>query len=343
MSALQYRDIGAPLEIVDIARPTPGPGQVVLQVTAAGVCHSDLHIIEASAADYRFGPLPMTLGHEAAGTVAAVGPGVEHFKLGTPVLVYGPWGCGVCHECSYGRENYCTHPDGVRPPGIAVDGAMAEYLLVDSERHLIPLGDLDPIQAVALTDAGLTSYHAVKRALPRLGAGSFALVIGVGGLGHIAIQIIRALGAARVIAVDISPEKLDLARTMGADHVVIGDSAAEQTIRSITAGRGVDAVFDFVGSQTTAEIAGRVAGTHAEITVVGVGGGAVPVGYRRLAFEASVRSTFWGSRGELWEVVDLARTGRLQVEVETHPLADAAEVYARLARGEVLGRAVVVP
>ncbi|QGP89785.1 alcohol dehydrogenase catalytic domain-containing protein [Gordonia sp. 135] len=343
MKALQYKRIGGPLELVDVPRPSPGPGQVLLRVTAAGLCHSDLHIIEASADDYRFGPLPMTLGHEAAGTVAAVGAGADQFELGTPTLVYGPWGCGVCRECSYGRENYCTHPDGVHPPGIAVDGAMGEYLLVDSERHLVPLGDLDPVQAVALTDAGLTSYHAVKQSLPRLGAGTVALVIGVGGLGHIAIQIIRALSAARVIAVDISPDKLNLAREVGADDVVIGDSSAEQTIWSMTAERGVDAVFDFVGAQPTADLAGRVARTHAEITVIGVGGGAIPVGYRRLAFEASVRSTFWGSRGELWEVIDLARAGRLHIEVETHPLADAPQVYARLARGEILGRAVVVP
>ena len=343
MRALQYTELGAPPEIVDVPTPVPGAGQVLLRVTAAGVCHSDLHIMSAPASEYRYGPLPLTLGHEAAGTVVARGEGADHFPIGTSVLVYGPWGCGLCRNCSEGQENYCTHPSGVNPPGIAVDGAIAEYLLVDHERHLIPLGELDAVQTVALTDAGLTSYHAVKRAVTRIGAGSVAVVIGAGGLGHLAIQIIRALGAALIIAVDIAEDKLQLARSVGADHAVVADIRAKDVITDLSRGRGADAVFDFVGSPETVTLAGAVAATYAEITIVGVGHGALPVGYRRLAFEASARNTFWGSRSELWEVVDLAHSGRLRVEVETYSLDQAPDVYERLSRGEVLGRAVIVP
>ncbi|WP_420855057.1 NAD(P)-dependent alcohol dehydrogenase [Rhodococcus pseudokoreensis] len=307
------------------------------------MCHSDLHIMSTPASEYHYGPLPLTLGHEAVGTVVARGEGADHFPTGTSVLVYGPWGCGLCRNCSEGQENYCTHPSGVNPPGIAVDGAIAEYLLVDHERHLIPLGELDAVQAVALTDAGLTSYHAVKRAVTRLGAGCVAVVIGVGGLGHLAIQIIRALGAALIIAVDIAEDKLQLARNVGADHAVVGDIRAKDVITDLSRGRGADAVFDFVGSPETVTLAGAVAATYAEIAIVGVGHGTLPVGYRRLAFEASARNTFWGSRSELWEVVDLAHSGRLRVEVETYSLDQAPDVYERLSRGEVLGRAVIVP
>ena len=343
MKALRYNTIGESPTVVEVPRPSPGPGEVLLRVTAAGVCHSDLHIMSASAEDYRYGALPLTLGHEAAGVVVENGPGATYFTEGTAVLVYGPWGCGICPSCARGEENYCTSPAGVRPPGIAVDGAIAEFLLVDAERHLVPLGDLDPVQAVALTDAGLTSYHAIKRAVPRLGAGAHAVVIGVGGLGHVAIQILRALGAATVIAVDLANDKLELARAVGAHHRVVGDESASEEILRLTGGAGVDAIFDFVGSESTLRLAGAVAATHADIHIVGVGQGALPVGYRRQPFETSVRSSFWGSRSELYEVVDLARTGHLHVTVETHTLDAAPVAYDRLARGEVLGRAVIVP
>ncbi|MCD2146959.1 NAD(P)-dependent alcohol dehydrogenase [Gordonia paraffinivorans] len=343
MKALQYTAFGEEPTVVDIPRPSPGPGQVLLRVTAAGVCHSDLHIMASPPEEYRYGPLPLTLGHEAAGVVVSSGPGADHFPADTPVLVYGPWGCGICRSCARGEENYCTDPAGVHPPGISVAGAMAEYMLVDAERHLVPLRDLDPVQAVALTDAGLTSYHAINGSRHRLGAGTYALVIGAGGLGHIAIQILRALGASTVIAADVSEEKLRLAREVGAHHCVIANEAAADEIGRLTAGAGVDAIFDFVGTERTVGLAGSVAATHGDIVIVGVGNGALPVGYRRQPFETSVRSTFWGSRSDLWEVVDLARAGLIRVAVETHPLLDAPTAYKRLAEGKVLGRAVIVP
>ncbi|PYE12419.1 propanol-preferring alcohol dehydrogenase [Williamsia limnetica] len=343
MKAFQYRKFEDRAQVVEVPVPSPGPGQVLLRITAAGVCHSDLHILSSSQDDYRYGPLPLTLGHEAAGVVTAHGAGAGFYPLGTAVLVYGPWGCGMCRNCSAGEENYCTDPGGVKPPGIAVDGAIAEYLVVDNERHLIPLGDLDPVQAVALTDAGLTSYHAIKRAVSRLGAGTFAVVIGAGGLGHLAIQIIRALGASTVIAVDVAEDKLQLARHVGADHAILGDGQSAGLINRLTNGAGADAIFDFVGSEQTVTLAGDIAATYAQITIVGVGQGALPVGYRRLPFETNVRSVFWGTRSDLWEVIDLARSGRLTVSVEIHSLEDASQAYERLARGEVLGRAVIVP
>jgi propanol-preferring alcohol dehydrogenase len=343
MRALQYRTIGGEAEVVELPAPCPGPGQVLIRITAAGVCHSDIHIMSASSDDYRYGPLPLTLGHEAAGVVTAHGAGAGFYPVGTAVLVYGPWGCGMCRNCSAGEENYCTATDGVKPPGIAVNGAVAEYLVVDDERHLVPLDGLDPIQAVALTDAGLTSYHAVKGAVGRLGAGTVAVVIGAGGLGHLAIQIIRALGAATVIAVDVAEDKLQLATAVGAHHVVLGDERSAAQVDELTGGAGADAIFDFVGSEQTVALAGAVAATHAQITIIGVGHGVLPVGYRRLPFEANVRSVFWGSRSELWETIDLARSGLLHVSVETHSLEDAPYAYQRLARGEVLGRAVIIP
>ncbi|WP_063001569.1 NAD(P)-dependent alcohol dehydrogenase [Nocardia mikamii] len=342
MKALQYRRFGDGPEVVDVAVPAVGPGQLLLRVIAAGCCHSDLHIMAAPEHEYRYGSLPLTLGHEAAGVIAALGEGVSGFSVGDAVVVYGPWGCGVCRNCLQGKENYCTHPDGIRPPGIVVAGAMAEYLLIDHERHLMPLGDLHPVQAVALTDAGLTSYHAIKQSIPKLGAGSHALVIGAGGLGHVAIQILRAMSPTTVIAVDLSDDKLRFAGEIGAHHAVRGDVRAATAIRSLTNRLGVDAIFDFVGSQQTVELAGSVVATEGDITIVGVGKGRLLVGYRSLPFDACVRATFWGSRPDLAEVVELARAGHIRIEVETYSLNQAPLAYQRLEAGAVRGRAVIV-
>src|SRR6478735_6828674 len=207
MRAVQYRAIGAEPEVVDIPTPEPGPGQIRLRVTAAGLCHSDSFIMGLPAEQYVYG-LPLTLGHEGAGVVDALGDGVRGVSVGDPVAVYGPWGCGLCHACARGAENYCPRAAelGIAPPGLGSPGAMAEYMLVDDVRHLVPLGDLDPVVNVSLTDAGLTPYHAIKNSLPKLGAGTFAVVIGTGGLGHVGIQILKALSPATVIAVDLNED-----------------------------------------------------------------------------------------------------------------------------------------
>ncbi|MQY06236.1 alcohol dehydrogenase [Actinomadura sp. RB68] len=324
--------------------PEAGPGQVLLKVTAAGVCHSDIAVMETPPGALGF-ELPLTLGHEGAGTVAALGAGVTGLRVGEPVVVYGPWGCGLCAMCAQGKENYCTRAAalGIRPPGLGAPGAMAEYMLVDDPRHLVPLGDLDPVANVALTDAGLTPYHAIKRALPGLLPGSSAVVIGAGGLGHIAIQLLCALSPARVIALDVSPEKLELARAVGAHETVMSDEQAVIGVRKLTAGLGAQAVFDFVGAPPTVAIATAVAGLEADVAIVGLGGGAAQVGFGMLAYDAAVRAPYWGSRSELIEVLDLARAGEVGVHVETYGIDEAPKAYERLHAGRVNGRAVILP
>ena len=165
------------------------------------------------------------------------------------MAVYGAWGCGYCRTCATGAENYCENAAALKIawPGIGAPGAMAEYMLVPSWRHLVPLGDLDPVRNVPLTDAGLTPYHAIKPSLPKLVPGSTAVVIGVGGLGHLAIQMLRALSATRVIAIDVGDDKLAFAREVGAHAAFASDPSAVEAVRDLTGGRGADAVFDFVG------------------------------------------------------------------------------------------------
>ncbi|MDR1999817.1 MAG: zinc-binding dehydrogenase [Frankiaceae bacterium] len=277
--------------------------------------------------------------------VAEIGDGVEHVKVGDSVAVYGPWGCGRCIKCAQGKENYCLNAaaEGIRPPGLGAPGSMAEYLLVDSERHLVPLGDLDPVQNVALTDAGLTPYHAIKGSLPKLGAGSTAVVLGAGGLGHVGIQILRALSGATVIALDVNEEKLALAREVGAHHALLSDKSAADAVRELTDGLGANAVFDFAGFQSSMELAGAVAATEADVTIVGIGGGVLPIGFGTIAYDAAVRIPYWGARAELIEVLDLARAGRIRVETEVYSLDEAPTAYQRLHDGTVRGRAIVVP
>ncbi|MFD7790544.1 NAD(P)-dependent alcohol dehydrogenase [Streptomyces sp. NPDC059759] len=344
MKALQYRTVGAAPEVVTVPDPEPGPGQVLLKVTAAGVCHSDIAVMSRPAESFPYA-LPLTLGHEGAGTVAALGDGVSGVAVGDEVAVYGPWGCGICAKCAEGKENYCLRADelGIRPPGLGAPGAMAEYLLVDDPRHLVPTDGLDPVAAVPLTDAGLTPYHAIKRSLPKLTPGSSAVVIGTGGLGHVAIQLLRALTSARVIALDVSEDKLALARTVGAHEAVLSDAGAAAKVRGLTGGLGAQAVFDFVGAEPTVRTAGAVAAVEGDISIVGIGGGALPVGFGSLPFEVSVTAPYWGSRGELIEVLDLARAGAVSVHIETYSLDEAPLAYERLHAGKINGRAVILP
>ncbi|GAA4681611.1 NAD(P)-dependent alcohol dehydrogenase [Frondihabitans cladoniiphilus] len=348
MKALRYVEVGKPPVVVDIPVPKPGPGQVLLKVTAGGVCHSDDYVMGLSEEEYTAAgyPLPMTLGHEGAGVIHELGEGVKTtLKVGDAVAVYGPWGCGYCHNCSQGRENYCTNAAalGITPPGLGTDGSMAEYMIVDDPRHLVPLGDLDPVKNVSLTDAGLTPYHAIKRSLPKLGAGTYAVVIGTGGLGHVGIQILKALSGATVIALDVNDEKLALAQHVGADITLLSDSSASEKILEITGGLGANAVFDFVGAKPTIPLAVSVAGIEADVTIVGIGGGDVNFGFGSINYDVAVRVPYWGYRSELIEVLDLARAGKIDVEIQQYSLDDGPAAYEALGANALRGRAVIVP
>ena len=344
MKALQYRTIGSAPEVVEVETPTPGPGQIRLKVTAAGVCHSDAFIMSLPEEVYTFG-LPLTLGHEGVGVIDMVGSGVSDRHVGTSVAVYGPWGCGQCYACSQGKENYCERAaaEGIVPPGLGAPGSMAEYMIIDDLRHVVPIGDLDPVKTVSLTDAGLTPYHAIKGSLAKLVPGSTAVVIGVGGLGHVAVQLLRALCSATVIALDVDDAKLDLAREVGAHHVMRSDENAVAAIQALTNGLGATAVFDFVAAQSTMDLGKAVVRSFGDLVLVGVGAGVLPVGVLAGPYESSIRAPYWGTRPELIEVLELARHGLVHVETEVFSLDDAPVAYQRLHEGSLRGRAVIVP
>jgi propanol-preferring alcohol dehydrogenase len=331
-------------ELRDVPMPESRAGEVLLKVAGAGACHSDLHLMEWPAGQLPFDP-PFTLGHENAGWIEALGDGVRGLEIGEPVLVYGPWGCGRCAACRRSAENYCERAGeiGVMGGGLGRDGGMAEYMLVPSPRLLLPLGDLDPRDAAPLTDAALTPYHAIKRSLHKLVPGSHVVVIGAGGLGHMAIQLLAALAPATIVAVDRAEDKLALAREVGAEVTVAAGEDAAEEIREATHGRGAELVLDLVGSDDTLALAAQAGRSEGDLALVGLAGGTFPLSFFSQPYELSVATTYWGSAIELQEVLELARTGKIHVHVERHPLAEAADVYERLRRGEIDGRAVVCP
>ncbi len=345
MQALQLTAWKHAPELREVAEPEPAAGQVVVRIGGAGACHSDLHLLD----DFEAGPpgwsTPFTLGHENAGWVHALGDGVSGWEIGQPVAVYGPWGCGRCHRCRQGMENYCDHrvQIGAGGGGLGRDGGMAPLMLVPDARLLVPLGDLDPVHAAPLTDAGLTPYHAIKRSLPLLVPGSTAVVIGAGGLGHLAIQILQALTPATVIAVDRRESALDLARTVGADHGVPAGDGSAADILDLTHGRGADVVIDLVGADATMALGAAVARPMGHLTVVGIAGGVLPFCYFTIPYEVSVATTYWGSLPELMEVIALAESGLIEAHVERSSLADAPSVYERMRAGQLTGRAVIIP
>jgi propanol-preferring alcohol dehydrogenase len=336
---------GGPPRLTTVELPDPRHREVVLDVTAAGVCRSDLHVVDAAPAPLA-AAMPFTLGHEVAGVVAAVGDDVETVSVGEAVAVHGPWGCGECGRCRSGSDNYCADRARLGYAGIGLgrDGGMADAVLVPHERHLVPLRGLDPVQAAPLTDAGLTSLHAVGLVAPRLPPAPVVAVVGVGGLGHLAVQVLRALVPdVLVVAVDVDDAALDLAAGCGAQRTVRSDAGAAGLLAA-TGGGGADAVLDMVGGPRTIPLALEVLRPGGDVAVVGSGGGGLDVRKGAgLPAGARVAFPFWGSRPELVQVLDLARAGALRVAVETFPLDQAAEALRRLRAGTVRGRAVLLP
>ncbi|MEV6767310.1 NAD(P)-dependent alcohol dehydrogenase [Nocardia sp. NPDC051030] len=346
MRALQWT---GPESVVvnDIPVPDIGPGDLLIKVGAAGVCHSDLTLVNFPI---QLREDPLTLGHELAGTIAAVGSDVVGREVGERGVVYLFWTCGVCRECVSGNENVCLAAGRVAMPpcpGLTVEGGMAEYVRIPASTF-VPIGDLDFLQAAPVADAALTAYHAIRGAQDALRPGGTAIAIGIGGLGHVALQILRAISGVRVIAVDVAKEKLDLAAECGADlGILSGDDTAKQ-ILDLTDGRGADAVFDFVGVDATAKLAVETVAPNGAYRMVGIGGGAPeitagPAGGPGWPWGASVRKSLGGTRSDLHACVALAQAGKIHMEVERFDLADGPDAFQRLDKGQIRGRAVLVP
>jgi propanol-preferring alcohol dehydrogenase len=332
-------------EYQEVHVPEPGPGQVLVKVGGAGICHSDVHVIHEFDEGVFQAKLPFTLGHENAGWVEALGPGAFGVEVGQAVAVYGPYGCGGCAQCRKGDENLCERISELPGAGwgLGLDGGMAPYMLVESARQVVPLGNLDPVLAAPLTDAAVTPYRAIRRSMDRLGPGSRAVVIGVGGLGHLAVQILEALSPATVIAVDSRPDALALATSLGAAHAVPAGEDAAATVLDLTSGLGADVVLDIVGNDQTIKLALAVARAGGKVVVVGVAGGTVPWQFWATRYEVELTNSVWGSLSDLRDVIALAADGHLEPKVTTFGFDEIPKAFDALERGALEGRAVILP
>ncbi|GAF49549.1 alcohol dehydrogenase catalytic domain-containing protein [Rhodococcus wratislaviensis] len=344
MLAVRLVEWGKPPELCQVPIPEPRGTEVLIRVEAAGLCQSDLHLLDAADGVPRLEP-PFTLGHEVVGAVVSTGKESEsRVEIGARVVVHGPCGCSQCERCTSGEDNYCDrrHELDWTGIGIGLDGGMAEYMLVPDARHLVEIGALDPAAAAPLADAGLTAYHAVELARQRISADGVVVVIGAGGLGHLAVQVLRATTSARVIAVDVRPQARELALACGATAAV--DSSQLTSELDKLSNHKADAVLDFVGSDLTLQAAAGALRSRGELVVVGSAGGSITVTKGgSLPQGTRLSIPFWGSHTELRKVIELASTGNLAAEVDVRPLGDALSALGDLRSGQVNGRLVLVP
>jgi propanol-preferring alcohol dehydrogenase len=346
MRAYRLLEWGSSPRFVDVEIPRPGPGQVLVRVAAAGICGSDLHLLHAPPGMLPFSP-PFTMGHENTGWVAELGPGVKDFAVNEAVLASSSTSCGHCDPCVGGHDNYCTQQVNMssrmmtmRVRGIGLDGGFASYMVVP-ERDLVSLGDLDPLKVAPLACAGATSYHAVATALAVLTPGETCLVIGIGGLGSFAVQYLKLLCSAKIVAADINPARLEIATRMGAHNVLIADQAAGENILSLTNRRGAAAVLDFVGDGASLALASQVVQPNGKVIVPGINIGSIPFGWGTAAPGCDYRLTLGFTNKQLREVVAIANSGRLTIETERFSFEEIPLAMDKLARGELRGRAVI--
>ncbi|GAA3579398.1 NAD(P)-dependent alcohol dehydrogenase [Amycolatopsis ultiminotia] len=341
MKAVQVVGYGEPLRLTELAEPeVTGPYDVIVRIGGAGVCRTDIHILEGQWKEKSGVTLPYTIGHENAGWVHAVGSAVTNVVEGDKVIVHPLVTCGLCRACRSGDDVHCS---ASQFPGIDTSGGYAEYLKT-SARSVVKLDDsLEPADVAALADAGLTAYHAAAKAAHRLRPGHRCVVIGAGGLGHIGIQVLKALTAAELIVVDRNPEAVKLAESIGADHGVVADGGQVAAVQQLTDGEGAEAVIDFVGEGGA---------THDGIAMLRPAGDYHVVGYGEnidvptidvISAEINFIGNLVGSYPDLCELMVLAAQDKVRLHTTQYPLESFQDAIDDLDAGRIRGRAILVP
>lgn len=325
--------------IDDVAEPAvTGPWDVVVDIGAAGLCRTDLHVIEGQWDAIQHPNLPYILGHENAGWVREVGSAVTNVQPGDTVIMHPIVTCGLCLACREGQDSHCENSTF---PGLNVDGGMAEVMKTNA-RSVVKLDpSLKPADIAALADAGLTAYHAVRKAAPLLHPGTHAVVIGSGGLGHIGIQSLKALTAAKITVVDTSEEALELATALGADHTLsqAGDGGK---LLEITGG-GAHVVFDFVGEHGTEALGLNVLRNRGSYYTIGYGGSVNIDTIEIISREINIVGNLVGTYLDLVELMTLTAQGQVTLHTQTYDLEDAVQAMHDLDSGKLVGRGILVP
>jgi NAD+-dependent secondary alcohol dehydrogenase Adh1 len=346
MKAAILTAFNSPLVLTEVEAPrVRGPHDVIVRVTGAGICGSDVHLIEGAFKDVLGMPgFPYVLGHENAGFVAAVGDAVTTLAVGDPVLVHPHVTCGLCRACRRGDESFC---EALRFPGIDGQwpGGFAEFLRT-TERAAVKLAPgTDPAPMASLADAGLTAYHAVRRAVDGLPPDGTAVVVGIGGVGHFALQLLRLFSPARLIAVDRSIEKLRAeGSNLGADLTMAAGGDLVERVMAATGGAGVDLVMDCVGAAPVPDQSLAMLRRGGVYSVLGADDGRACCGTVGLTGrELTIRGNLVGTLGELAELAQIASRGRIRLVQAFYPLAEANKALNDLRSGKVNGRAILVP
>jgi NAD+-dependent secondary alcohol dehydrogenase Adh1 len=341
VKAVRLHEFHKPPVVDEVPEPTiGGPLDVIVKIGGAGVCRTDLHIMEGQWDAAMHTPLPYVLGHENAGWIHEIGPGVTNVAVGDTVILHPLVTCGLCDACRRGDDMHCSNSAF---PGLSRDGGMAEYLLT-SARACIKLDPAtQPKDVAALADAGITAYHAVRKAIPLLYPGTTCVVIGAGGLGHIGIQCLAALTATRIIVVDRNPEALKLAEQLGADHTVVADGGHVAAVQELTGGAGASVVLDFVAEQGAETDGWNMTGEAGSYFVIGYGGTLTIPTLDIITTERNIIGNIVGTYSDLAELMVLAQAGKVTLHTRTYPLDAAPEAIADLDAGRVRGRAILVP
>jgi NAD+-dependent secondary alcohol dehydrogenase Adh1 len=341
VKAVRIHGYHQPPVVDEVPEPSvAGPFDVVVKIGGAGVCRTDLHIIEGQWDAAMHPALPYTLGHENAGWVHEIGSAVTNLAVGDTVILHPTPTCGLCRACRAGNDMHCTANSF---PGLSHDGGMAEYLLT-SARACVKLDpQTQPADVAALADAGITAYHAVRKAIPLLYPGTTAVVIGAGGLGHIGVQCLAALTATTIVVVDRNPDALKLAGQIGAHHTVVADGGQVEAVAGLTGGRGADVVFDFVAEQGAEADGWAMTGGGGSYYVIGYGGTVQVPTLDIISTERNIIGNIVGTYNDLAELMALAEGGRVTLHTRAYPLAAAAGAFADLDAGRVRGRAILVP
>jgi NAD+-dependent secondary alcohol dehydrogenase Adh1 len=335
LKAVRVHQYGKPPTLDDIPDPTlQGPLDVIVKVDAAGVCRTDLHIIEGQWADKSGVALPYVIGHENAGTIVEVGQAVTGVSAGDKVILHPLVTCGLCRACRAGDDVHCLNSEF---PGINRDGGMAEYLRT-SIRSVVKLDDgLAPADVAALADAGLTAYHAVRKAVPLVHPGDRIVMIGAGGLGHIGLQCLVAMTPARITVVDRSAEVLEKASKLGAHDTVLSDGDQVAAVLDQTGGEGAQVVLDFVGEHGTEADGVAMTRNSGSYFVIGYGGKVDVPTIDIISREINVIGNLVGSYNDLDDLMTLAAQGRVKLATKQYTLDDALTALDDLDGGRVPG------
>lgn len=331
------------LKFEAVSDPTiNAPDEVIVRVGAAGLCRTDLHIIEGvwrDIMDPDGALLPYIMGHENAGWVEEVGSGVKSVKPGDAVICHPLRSCGVCYGCRRGEDMYCEH--GIFP-GLSTNGGFAQYLLTN-ERALIKLNeDVLPINVAPMADAGITAYRVAKRAAQKLTPGQYCVVLGVGGLGHIALQSLHELCGARTIAVDMSEAARKLAGELGATHVLDSGPNVVEEVKEITRG-GAHAVIDFVGELGAEQLCWQMLRQGGVHYIVGYGGKIETPTVHMIINEIAIAGSLVGNYMELVELMELNAEGRVNLHAQQYSLDSINTAIQDFKNRQIVGRGVIVP